>query len=446
MQMVTDRLIKYLHQPTSAAPLIVFRILFGLMMLWSTIRFWYHGWIEKLYLAPTFHFKYYGFDFVQVPGQFTYLLFILMAICAVGIMLGFKYRWSIIGFFVLFTYIELMDKTTYLNHYYFISVLSFILLFLDPHVGYSIDHKVNLKSVKLTVAKWQIDAIKLMVGIVYCYAGIAKLNADWMLDANPLAIWLPSKFEVPIIGNLMHEAWLHYAFSWSGAIYDICIVFFLMNRKTRGVAFFFVVVFHLLTRVLFPIGMFPYIMIFGAMIFFSSDFHQKLLTRLDRFFKSSSELATGMFRNKQYRLAIVGGLLAIQLILPWRYLAYPGNLFWTEEGYRFSWRVMLMEKAGYAQFTIVDGISKKKFAVQNDDFLTSFQIKQMATQPDFIIEYAHYLGEHFTNQGHQNVEVYVESYVALNGRKSRPFIDPSVNLMTIEESFRHKTWILPFDE
>ena len=70
----------------------------------------------------------------------------------------------------------------------------------------------------------------------------------------------------------------------------------------------------------------------------------------------------------------------------------------------------------------------------------------MSTQPDFILEYAHYLKRHFESQGHQNLEVYVESFVALNGRLSRPYIDPEVNLVAQKESFKHKNWILPFDD
>ena len=70
----------------------------------------------------------------------------------------------------------------------------------------------------------------------------------------------------------------------------------------------------------------------------------------------------------------------------------------------------------------------------------------MSFQPDFILEYAHYLGDHFTSQGHQNVQVFVDSYVALNGRSSERFIDPSVNLYGIKESFKHKSWIIPFSD
>ena len=127
-------------------------------------------------------------------------------------------------------------------------------------------------------------------------------------------------------------------------------------------------------------------------------------------------------------------------------MCYPGELFWTEEGYRFSWRVMLMEKAGYANFKIVNKETGKRFYVNNDDFLTPFQQKQMATQPDFILQYAHYLKEHFENQGHQNVQVFVESYVALNGRLSTQYIDPDVDLGKQKESFKHKTWIIPFKD
>ncbi|MFK7934143.1 MAG: HTTM domain-containing protein, partial [Saprospiraceae bacterium] len=120
----------YFTQTTEAAPLAVFRIFFGALMFLSIVRFWYNGWIEKLYLEPQFHFSYYGFAWVKPIGDWTYLLFVICGLSALCVMVGWKYRLAIITFFLSFTYIELMDKTTYLNHYYFVSVLSFLLLFL----------------------------------------------------------------------------------------------------------------------------------------------------------------------------------------------------------------------------------------------------------------------------------------------------------------------------
>lgn len=440
----------YINQKTEAAPLAAFRIFFGLMMLMSIVRFWWNGWIEKLYVAPDFFFSYYGFDWVKPVGDYTYLLFAVCGVSALMVALGWRYRIAIVVFFLSFTYIELMDKTTYLNHYYFVSLLSFLLIFLPMSDYFSFDAKRKISYQK--VPRWTIDSIKILLTIVYFYAGLAKLNSDWLVNAMPLKIWLPSNYDLPVLGVLLQKEWVIYLFSWSGAIYDLTIPFLLFWRKTRVPAFILVVIFHVLTRVLFPIGMFLYIMIISALIFFDAGFHHRVLTgisKLLRFSKSmfdtGLELIQHRDRKKSMRLGIVIAFFAAQLFIPFRYLTYPGELFWTEEGYRFSWRVMLMEKAGYINFKAVDSTGNQ-FYVDNNDFLTPFQEKQMATQPDFILEYAHHLANHFESQGHQGVKIYAESYVALNGRKSQPYIDPEIDLAREKESLKSKSWILPFND
>lgn len=455
MRMETDTVIsRYLSQKKHASPLATFRIAFGILMVISMIRFWYNGWIEKLYILPDFHFKYCGFSWISVPDSpWIYGLFLICGLSALSVAVGFKYRWSIIIFFLSFTYIELMDKTTYLNHYYFVSVLSFMMIWLPMARYFSVDARKDKSYAKTFVPSWTVDAIKVLLALVYIYAGAAKLNHDWMLRAMPLTIWLPTKVDIPVIGYFMNEKWMHYLFSWSGAIYDLLIPFLLLYRRTRIFAFVMVLVFHILTRILFPIGMFPYIMILATLIFFDTGFHHKII----RFISSMLQINLDYFDSKnklimkhtffdRFAPKIIIVLLISQLLIPLRYLAYPGNIFWTEEGYRFSWRVMLMEKTGYANFKIVDGNTGKRFYVQNEDFLTPFQQKQMSTQPDFIIQYAHYLGDHFSKQGHRNVEVYVESYASLNGRKSQPFIDPEVDLMKIEYNLKPKDIIFALHE
>ena len=441
----------YLDKTTQAAPLAVFRVFFGLMMFFSIVRFWANGWIDKLYVQPKFFFSYYGFEWVKPIGDYTYIIFIICGIASLFVALGYKYRLAIIVFFLSFTYIELMDKTTYLNHYYFISCVGFLMIFLPANVYFSIDAIKNPTKAFQKIPNWTIDSIKLMLGIVYFYAGLAKLNSDWLVNAMPLKIWLPSKYDLPFLGDLMQQQWLHYAFSYSGAIYDLAIPFLLLYKPTRWFAFILVVIFHVFTRVLFPIGMFPYIMIVSTLIFFDPIFHQRIIDFISKLFgfkfsknADSSEIKKYSFK-RNISLPVLTVFFIIQLLFPWRYLAYPNELFWTEEGYRFSWRVMLMEKAGYAQFKIKNKETGKEFLVDNTDFLTPFQEKQMSTQPDFILQYAHYLGNHFELQGHKNIAVYVESYVALNGRLSQPFINPETDLMLQRESFRTKDWILPFN-
>jgi hypothetical protein len=250
----------------------------------------------------------------------------------------------------------------------------------------------------------------------------------------------------------LQQSWIHYAFSWGGAFYDLAIPFLLLWKPSRSIAFVLVVISHVLTRILFPIGMFPYIMIVSALIFFDATFHERILSFFSWLLKKirlyRAVKANDLQKGKTTKIAsyVVALFIVVQLLLPWRYVLYPKELFWTEEGYRFSWRVMLMEKAGYAQFIVKNTKTGSQFAVNNSDFLTPFQEKQMSTQPDFILEYAHYLGAHFKSQGHQNIAVHVESYVALNGRLSQPFINPEVNLLDLEDTFTHKDWILEFND
>lgn len=442
----------YLNKTTKTAPLAVFRFFFGLLMLISTIRFWSYGWIKTNYIEPKFYFSYYGFEFIKPIGEWTYLLFLITAIAALAICIGYKYKLAVITFFLSFTYVELIDKTPYLNHYYFVSLVSFLLIFLPANATFSIDAYINPKKHFEQIPKWCIDAVKLMLFMVYFYAGIAKLNSDWLFKALPLKIWLQNKYDIPIIGQYFKYTWLHYFFSWFGMFYDVFIVFFLLYKPTRFLAYLTVIAFHLLTRVLFPIGMFPYIMIVSTLIFFDASFHEKLIQCITKIFKlkiikpkveNQFQLSKPLYTTTKIILVL---FFTVQLLLPWRYLLYTGELFWTEEGYRFSWRVMLIEKVGYTVFTIVNPETGKKFEVRNKDFLTPLQIKQMSTQPDFILQYAHMLRDYYIKNGIKNPEVYAKSYVTLNGRLSKPFIDSKINLANEKESFAHKTWILPLKD
>ncbi len=443
----------YFHKKIEAAPLAVFRVIFGVMMFISILRFWMNGWIEKLYIEPSFFFSYLGFEWVKPLGQWTYVIFLVCAISSLMVAMGYRYRLSIIVFFLSFTYIELMDKTTYLNHYYFISLLSFLMIFLPAHVYYSVDAWKSPWITRQKVPQWTLDSVKLLVGIVYFFAGLAKLNSDWLLHAMPLRIWLPSSYDLPLIGSLLQKEWLHYVFSWSGAFFDLSIAFFLLYKRTRIWGYLAVVFFHVVTWLLFPIGMFPFIMIFTTLIFFDSKLHHKILEIGSKVFKvTKSRFDNGLsLQNDQvnhypYKMAFLVVFFAIQVLLPFRNVLYPGELFWTEEGFRFSWRVMLMEKVGYTTYKVVDNESGESFYVDNSQYLTSFQEKQMSFQPDFILEYAHFLKEEYQKTGIEDVSVYADSYVALNGRRNARYIDPNVDLANTDLSLKHKNWILPFND
>lgn len=440
-----------LSKPVHIAPLVVFRIIFGAVMFSATVRFILKGWIYDLYIKPVFYFSYYGFEWLKPLDSWgMYIVFGIMALSYLLVMLGYYYRIAIITAFLTFTYVELIDKTNYLNHYYFVSIISFLLIFLPAHRYFSID-VIRKPFLRITqIPQWTIAAIKFQLAIVYIYAGLAKLNYDWLFRAMPLKIWLPANIHLPIIGSFMDYEWTAYFFSWFGALYDISIVFFLMNRRTRFIAYIFVVIFHVMTKLLFPIGMFPYVMIFCTLIFFSEDFHKRLINFFSRWkslkpvIKNEINL-TYQLKNK-FILYVFAVHFILQIIIPWRFLLYPGKLFWTEQGYRFSWRVMLMEKAGTTFFYVREPDTGRESEVMNCDYLTKNQEKMMATQPDMILQFAHFLKKKYQDMGIKNPEVRVESYVSLNGSGSRLFLDSTIDLIKERENFFSKRWILPFVE
>lgn len=440
-----------LKQPVHIAPLAVFRVLFGGVMLFSIVRFAANGWIADQYIDPTFHFGFYGFEWIKPLGEWgMYALFALIGLSALMMALGWKYRLASITFFLTFTYVELIDPSYYLNHYYFISIVSFLLCLMPAHRYFSIDAWQN-PAIQLThIPRWMVGIFQLQLGIVYFYAGIAKLNYDWLFEAMPMRIWLPANAHLPLVGWLFDYVWVAFAFSWLGAVYDLSITFLLSFKRTRVWAYMAVIGFHLMTAMLFQIGMFPYIMVLLTLVFFSPQFHVKLIDAVRSFFQVPlSDRLPVMWSGHGAKAKLLAPVLivffVIQIVLPWRYVLYPDNLFWTEEGYRFSWRVMLMEKGGTAVFHVKDPATGKEGEVWPADHLCKVQEKMMATQPDMILQFAHYLEEIYHNQGIANPEIRVESYVTLNGSGSRLFIDPTVDLTKVEEGFSHKGWVLPFE-
>ena len=449
-----QKITQYLEQSVSIAPLVTFRMAFGLLMLFSTVRYMWMGWVDTQLVDPVLHFSYYGFDWVEpLPRLGMYAVFIVMSLTSIFIAIGLWYRLSTILFFSLFTYVELIDITYYLNHYYFVSIVAFLLIIVPANRYFSLDAFLNPSIRREKVSRWCIDIFKFQIAIVYCYAGLAKINHDWLINALPLSIWLPAKSSLPIIGWMFNFSVTAYIFSWAGMLFDTFIIGGLLWRKSRWLAYMAVVVFHTITGVLFQIGIFPLVMILVVTIFFSPDLHEKFLKKLSIYLpkrvplESSWTLSNTSIQAKRSLLtySFLFVFVSFQIIFPWRYLLYPGNVFWTEEGYRFAWRVMLMEKAGTATFYIKDAATQKEGSVINHQFLNPHQEKQMAMQPDLILQFAHYLKDHFQAQGVSNPSVRAEVLVTLNASPAQLLIDPHVDLAMQKDGWQKKNWILPFN-
>ena len=472
-----DRAAEAGSRPVSGASAAAFRIAFGLLGVAAVVRFAARGWIDEFYIAPEHHFTYSGFWWVQpLPGWGMYVHFALLGLASLGVALGYRYRLSIAAFFLLFTWVELLDKTTYLNHYYLVSLLSFLMLFMPLHRTASLDARRSPHPLNGTVPVWVVWTLRAQLGAVYLFSGIAKLNPDWLLHAQPLRIWLYNSSDVLLIGPLLKEPWTAYAMSWVGAAFDLTIVGWLLWRRSRPWAYAVVVVFHVLTWLLFPIGMFPWIMMTAALIFFPPDWPLRVSAGLrlrSRHSRTSGNpdarsrrahaqgsahggergCAMGDARASPHesnvswgaRLAVAALVLfaLVQVLVPLRHWAYPGNVRWNEDGYRFSWRVLLTEKTGHAQFRVRDPVTGQERLVYPDEYLSPLQAERMAGHPDMVLATAHLIARDFAGRGVPDAEVRADVSVAFNGRQAARFIDPAVDLAQVEPGIWPKWWVLP---
>lgn len=434
-----ERLQRYLTEPVSIAPLAVARVLFGAAMTFSCIRFLSLGWVHEQYIAPRLHFPYPGFEWVVSLGDpGMYVLYGVMTLSAVCVMVGLFYRPAIIVFFLSFTYVELIDKTYYLNHYYFVSIAAAVFSILPAHRRCSLDVlRRPLLKVDM-VPRWCVGIVKVQLGMVYVFAGFAKMQSAWLIDAMPLRLWMPANDTLPVIGPLMTVKWMPWVFAWAGMLYDTTVPFLLMWRPTRWPAYIAVVLFHTVTGMMFQIGVFPLVMILMTLVFFDASFHERVIRMR---MPATPRVAT--IAGQRVVLGALAVHLIIQVLLPFRFMLYPGELFWTEQGYRFSWRVMLMEKAGTATFYVRDRRTGRKGAVQNTEFLNAHQEKQMAMQPDMVIQYARMLRDEYARRGVHDPYVSADVWVTLNGSPSSLLVDPTIDLSKLREGLHNYTWVLP---
>ena len=443
--------------PVDAAWLVALRVAYGLIMSFSMARFIAYGWIDRFFVEPAFHFKYWGLGWVGVlPGPLLHALFWALALLGLAVAAGVWFRVAALLFVVGFSYVQVLDVATYLNHYYLAALLG-LLLAVSPagRVGTlrwpRRSSGGDAGTVSSVAAGWLI-LLRFQVGVVYVFAGLAKSHADWLIHGQPLGIWLSSRLDFPVLGALFGHPAAPLFFSWAGFAFDTSVVFWLAWSRTRRHAYALLLVFHGLTAALFPIGLFPLIMSAVALVFFPPDWPRTLLARV------APRSAGGMARAvaieppqgpppvgaRQRALAALAlGYALIQLLLPLRFVSYRDDVRWHEQGMRFSWRVMVREKNGSVTFRVASEATGRVFEVSPRRYLTSLQEREMAGQPDLIAQLARHVRDDFARRGFGPVQVHADAWVSLNGRRAQRLIDPDVDLSRVDTGLSPAAWILP---
>lgn len=501
------RLAASLGSPVDAGALAYFRIVFGLVLAWEAYRYMSFGWVDKYYVDRPFLFGYWPFEFVKPwSADGLRVHFVVLVVAGLLVSAGLFYRLATVVAFLGVTYMFLLDKSLYLNHIYLVCLVAFVMMFLPAHRRWSVDALRSPEIASEVVPAWMLWLVRFQIALPYVFGGISKLNPDWF-QGEPLKMWLADQTDFPLIGHMFVQDPVPRLMTFGALVLDLGVVPLLLFRKTRPFGYAAAVLFHFLNARLFNIGIFPWFMIVATVIFFPPDWPRRVSRDLWRRPESLRSVAwwTGFvggawlawFLPKRFEVppVVLGGLgcalvlyslvelfrplpddrepgggtveaaslpvkrtdrltrpvsvllalwVALHLLVPLRHLAIPGNTYWTEEGHRFSWMMLVRSKVGTTRYVITDRSSGATWQVNPAVYLAPHQLQGMRGKPDMVLEFAHYLRDRLHEEGRSDVEVRALTSVSLNGREWRPMVDPEVDLATVRWPwFGHADWILP---
>lgn len=427
----------FLFKSIDNSPLIVFRIFFGFLISCESFGAIATGWVRKVLIEPQFTFSFIGFEWLQpLKGNGMYIYFVIMGILGILIMIGYRYVISMFLFTVLWTGAYLMQKTSYNNHYYLLVIISFLMIFLPANTYKSLDVKFGYTKESLHMSNWVRLIFIIQIAIVYFYASIAKFYPDW-LDGTFTKNLLAGTTSSPFFLNLFAQKWFYLFIAYTGILYDLLIVPLLLYRKTRTIALIASLGFHLFNAIVLQIGIFPFFALSFALFFYPPEKIKKLFLKRKYTFQKTKQLE---LPDKKLVYLFFIPFLAVQLLLPLRHYFIDGDVLWTEEGHRLSWRMMLRERSGTLMFTVVDNLNGQSMIYDFTKNLSTKQTYQLPTKPDFIWQYCQKIKEEYKGK---DISIFIACKNSINRKEYQTLINPNYDMAKAKWNyFFHNEWIL----
>ncbi len=436
---------KLFFKQVDISPLIVFRILFGFLMVaecWGAIA---TGWVKETFVDPEFTFTFMGFEWTRfLLGKTMYGYFFVMGIFAWGVTLGYRYRLSSILLTIMWGLVYFMQKSHYNNHYYFIVIIATLMCLVPANSYYSLDVKQKRVQEKATCASWCLWVFAAEITILYFYAAIAKIYPGWIngdfiaVKYQAQASWFENTLGWDSFAELLRNKSLQEFIVWAGIFFDLLIVPLLLWKKTRTPALLLTFIFHLSNSITLHVGIFPYFALSFALFFYPPETIRQI------FFKRKPIITHHPIAHYQpWTVSFICLILIIHTLLPLRHYFIQDDVFWTEEGHRMSWRMMLRAKSGHTTFTMVDAKGKRSI-LNPTDYITPRQAAVMQVKPDMIWQFVQYVKEKKAEEGLDSIQIFAKGKLSLNRGPYYSFIYDTVDLTQVQwNSFKHETWLRP---
>lgn len=436
----------WLFTPKDNSPLVLFRALLGLLLFLESFGALLTGWVRRTFVESKMTIPFNGFDWLAtlLHGEIMYVWYGLLSLFGIGIMLGYKYKWSVAGYGIFWTCTYLIQKTHYNNHYYLMIIICAVMLLLPAQRYFSLDAR-NPNKRSLSCPNWCYFLLIGLFWIVYTYASANKIYPAW-LASKPISMWFGAKTDYWLIGPLLGQDWMPPLISYGGIFFDGLIIPALLWKRTRKFAFWLNIPFHLFNSVVFQIGIFPYLMIAITVLFFPPE---QIRTLFFRQKPVLTEENAGSYRIRPFVTYSLLAFLLLNVLLPVRHHLFPGHVLHTEEGHRMSWRMMLRSRSGNIQIKWKHKETRKPEYVDLKDYLSSKQIRCVATHPDALYWFLQKIKKDYLEKGWDldQYDLLVRCTVSVNREGYFDQYDPLRDMKDVEwHFFSHDDWILYPDE
>jgi hypothetical protein len=270
-----------LFQPVDALPLGIFRFLFGFLLCVEFLGL-SRKTFPHYYIEPVFHFTYPLFDLLglkPLSKSLLWLIFNALQISTVGIMLGLFTRISFLVFTSAFGYFFFLESAPYTNHYYLIFLLACLMCFGHSGSIFSVDSLINKNTRREQVGYWEVFLLRFQICVVFLFAGLAKLNADWLIYAAPLYLNLIKHFS--FLGYPLQEKWMAVVLSWGGMLSDFGLAISLFINRWHKFSFVWLCLFNGMNILFFGLGIqtFPYLMLSTYTLFVPAPIIREFVAR-----------------------------------------------------------------------------------------------------------------------------------------------------------------------
>ena len=441
---------KYLIQSRPIVSLGLFRVAIGVVLLVQSIYWIKKEFILKEIIEPPLKFTFHYFEFVKpFSEQVLHILLLVLVVCSILIIVGKYFRVACFIFVAIFSYFWLLDKGYYNNHYYFFSLMVFLLGFTNADKWKL--SKIGEDQNNILVPNWQYFILQFQIFIIFFIAGLNKLNPYWMFEFQPMMHILATKAEVSGLPFLKGTT-MALIFSYVGLLFDLLIGFLLWMKKTRRGAVILVILFNLSNFFLFynigEIGFFPFFLIASMFIFAEPSFWSRFTKKANKPKVKTASFVSVEPNSKmgKWLPLLIILFVVFQVLFPFRHLVIPGHVDYTGQGQRFSWRMKIMYKMPDIQFYFTLQGSEQKQEINVANVLTDKQYTNLIYYPDFVPVVARHLKQELIKKGATNPKITADFKIGFMGHEMKPLFDPNLDLTTVQYHPHFKNdWIYPLN-